>query len=240
MKLFDKFKDLFVEYEEVDEKPKEEIKKEVIKVEIPNPEDEEKVEVLETESLKPEILKSIELKEEVLNTPIFFDDKDFLSIEKGLKENEDKILSVSAPYPSKDKEETDKKLFRPTPIISPVYGILDKNYTKDEIKPKDELKKSKVSLADDDIDSIRKKAYGTLEDDLENTLISRLELHKNKTEEIEDDKEEEREDNLIEEEISDSTYDKEDDKEVNDDTLDMGESDLFNLIDTMYDKGDEE
>ena len=103
-----------------------------------------------------------------------------------------------------------KKTFTPSPIISPVYGILDKNYTKDDIvDKKDGLKREKVVkpvVKNDfagktieeaekeieketvnepvqlpiravvkeetpvvDIDSVRKKAFGELED-LEKTL----------------------------------------------------------------------
>ena len=32
------------------------------------------------------------------------------------------------------KEEPKPKKFKPTPVISPVYGVLDKNYTKEEVK----------------------------------------------------------------------------------------------------------
>lgn len=78
-----------------------------------------------------------------------------------------------------------KKTFTPSPIISPVYGILDKNYTKDDIvdkkggmkrekvikpvvkaveKNEDSLltEKTKETVVEVDIDSVRKKAYGTL------------------------------------------------------------------------------
>lgn len=82
-----------------------------------------------------------------------------------------------------------KKPFRPSPVISPVYGILDKNYTKEEIvsqskenviervhvekkkveinekkeKPEDVIKnhENKKSV---DLDYVRKKAFGVLED----------------------------------------------------------------------------
>ncbi len=99
-----------------------------------------------------------------------------------------------------------KKTFTPSPIISPVYGILDKNYTKDDIVDKKDglkrekivkpvVKKENVKTIEDaekeaetvelkvaekpievekvepvvDIDSVRRKAYGELED-LEKTL----------------------------------------------------------------------
>ena len=73
-----------------------------------------------------------------------------------------------------------KKPFTPSPVISPVYGILDKNYTKDDIVDrkgglkrektnKAPLKKERTiedaenSLVEDveiSVESIRKKAYG--------------------------------------------------------------------------------
>lgn len=99
---------------------------------------------------------------------------------------------------------TPKKTFTPSPIISPVYGILDKNYTKDDIvDKKDGLKREKIVKAVEkknvgktieeaenelekevvtpvkpvvkeevsvvDIDTVRKKAFGELED-LEKTF----------------------------------------------------------------------
>ena len=63
----------------------------------------------------------------------------------------------------------EKKIFKPTPIISPVYGVLDKNYHKEDIVTRtDNLKPDKNEVS---IDSIRNKAYGTLEDELESTLF---------------------------------------------------------------------
>ena len=101
---------------------------------------------------------------------------------------------------------TPKKSFTPSPIISPVYGILDKNYTKDDIvDKKDGLKREKIikpvvkkdltmtieeaekeleketvavapvkpvvkeEVSVVDIDMVRKKAFGELED-LEKTF----------------------------------------------------------------------
>lgn len=78
---------------------------------------------------------------------------------------------------------TTKKTFTPSPIISPVYGILDKNYTKDDIvdkkggmkrekvvkpivkKEKEEeitIEQAEAAVIEVDIDSVRKKAYGSL------------------------------------------------------------------------------
>lgn len=57
--------------------------------------------------------------------------------------------------------------FKPTPIISPIYGILDQNYTKDEVIEKKESRPSSyVSRKNVDLDSVREKAFGSLSSDL--------------------------------------------------------------------------
>lgn len=61
------------------------------------------------------------------------------------------------------------KTFRPSPVISPVYGVLDKNYKKEEIIER-QHHSIRHNPSDMNYDSIRRKAYGTLEDELENTL----------------------------------------------------------------------
>lgn len=66
------------------------------------------------------------------------------------------------------EEKEEKKAFTPSPIISPVYGVLNENYKKEDLIPASEKKpNSSVAL---DIDSVRKKAYGTLEEELESSL----------------------------------------------------------------------
>ena len=83
MGLLDKVKNLFTEEEEVYEEP---IKKEVIKVEIPAPEtkkEEKKEEVSREAVRREEVLEKIEEKVEPKKpAPVFFDDKDFESIER--------------------------------------------------------------------------------------------------------------------------------------------------------------
>lgn len=65
--------------------------------------------------------------------------------------------------------ESKKKVFKPSPVISPVYGILDKNYKKEDVLTRDEIKeKESVKL---DVDSVRKKAFGALEEDLANSNV---------------------------------------------------------------------
>lgn len=68
----------------------------------------------------------------------------------------------------KNINETPKKAFKPSPVISPVYGILDKNYKKEDVVTRDEMDQKKTIKLD--VDSVRKKAFGTLEEDLQSTL----------------------------------------------------------------------
>ncbi len=51
-----------------------------------------------------------------------------------------------------------KKPFVPSPVISPVYGILDKNYSKEDIVDKRTDRRAKTV---DNLDRVRTKAFGT-------------------------------------------------------------------------------
>jgi len=185
MKLFDKIKDIFTEEEEViSEEP---IKKEVIKVEIPAPEATPKRSTPEVSIPKEEVKK-----EEKMTFPVFddtdFNQKDYADAE----EKKEEVKPVATPtyarttaYKEKKnpsvvktvyKEE--KKEFKPSPIISPVYGILDKNYQKEDIKnkkrkPTDIRREPRVLTVDD----VRKRAFATLEDDLEEELLNVTEVN---------------------------------------------------------------
>ena len=73
----------------------------------------------------------------------------------------------------KDDLKEDIKKFQATPIISPIYGVLDKNYRKDEIETRGgnyEINRPSKTI---DFDSVRKKAYGNnkLEEDIKNNLM---------------------------------------------------------------------
>ncbi len=68
------------------------------------------------------------------------------------------IRSIGRGYSPLDKTAKDSapKKFVPSPIISPVYGILDKDYHPDDISTREEtdLKRNKL-----DVDTVRKKAF---------------------------------------------------------------------------------
>ena len=57
----------------------------------------------------------------------------------------------------------EKAYFKPSPIISPIYGILDKNYRKEDVKEKKEVTLSSYTRGKVSVDDIRNKAYGEKE-----------------------------------------------------------------------------
>lgn len=166
------------------------------------------------------------------------------------------------------KEEKIKKVFRPSPVISPVYGVLDKNYKKEDIVTVEKTVKVKKTI---DVDMVRKKAFGTLEDDIEKTLNEPIEnFYNENTKSIDEllndsidetieikysepveveDYEENYNDfsNNIEEELDrvdenleviEEVPKREETKEYVEE--DTLENDLFDLIDSMYDNREEE
>ena len=165
---------------------------------------------------------------------------------------------VKEPYQGNIKVEVKTHKFKPTPIISPVYGILDKNYHKEDIVSKNDTEYKSIDGLS--VDSIREKAYGSLEDELENTLFGSNSIlfkddkkkDNNKYDNFFDDIEDEivsDDSNLRDLENITMDIGKELDTLLNKDTNstansdkkssnDVDDDDLFNLIDTMY-EGDE-
>ena len=82
-------------------------------------------------------------------------------------------------YAKKEPVE-EKPKFKATPVISPVYGILDKNYKKDEVKERnEEMVEMKRPSKKVDFETVRKKAFGNLADDIkDNLLCENCELYK--------------------------------------------------------------
>lgn len=181
------------EDEEVVEEPvKEKQEKEVVikKVEIPkrNRVEEYNVPEEEQEEIKPQkenISKNTEIKKENKTQDLIFDDEDFIleqpkqvpkettyTKQETYKTRENKEVVKTESYYKKEtpkyeytKKEETKKVFTPSPIISPIYGILDKNYKKEEVKEKKEIRLS-TRPTKMDFDSVRNKAFGDLENDL--------------------------------------------------------------------------
>lgn len=80
----------------------------------------------------------------------------------GIEETPKATVQEYNSYEQKDE----KSYFKPSPIISPIYGILDKNYSKDDIVPKREIKFTSSFVRDKvSVDDVREKAFGKNEDD---------------------------------------------------------------------------
>lgn len=228
MGIFKKIKDMFTE--EYEDEP---VKTEVKQVIIPAPVEPKE----EIDEVKLEIKK-----EEKPEKPVFFGDDEF----EGLTRS--KTYEKKEPMRDYKVKKEEKKVFKPTPVISPVYGVLDKNYSKEDITTKSSNYEIK-STEDLTIDLVRKKAYGTLEEELETTLTGIKKediLPKNdlfedleKEPDIFDELEEASLEKLtdldkFERELLDEI---EEDKEEK--KKEVTDNYLFDLIDSMYEKRDE-
>lgn len=79
---------------------------------------------------------------------------------------------VSNQHSGAYEKKEDRTYFKPSPIISPIYGILDKNYKKEEIVSKREVRiTSSYSRENLNVDDVRQKAFGSLTDDIANGTI---------------------------------------------------------------------
>lgn len=167
MGLFDKLKNVFFEESE------EEVEEEKVARKIKSPEPIAKKEVLETLTIEEEKEELKEKEEEKFAVP--FEDSDF-EIEKTIefeepvkevvteKKEEPRILYGEEVKVEPKRRglyemeyEEKKSTFSPSPIISPIFGVLNKNYSKDEIVHRNEVRLSQTSNKKADIDRIREK-----------------------------------------------------------------------------------
>ena len=134
---------------------------------------------------KEKVVKNTEVKKDNRQQELIFDDEDFIleqpkqvpketsyTKQETYKTRENKEVVKTESYYQKEtpkyeytKKEETKKIFTPSPIISPIYGILDKNYKKEEVKEKKEIRLS-TRPTKMDFDSVRNKAFGDLENEL--------------------------------------------------------------------------
>ena len=170
------------------------------------------------------------------------------------KKNDNYEYDYSRLNVRESSKKNDTKPFKPSPVISPVYGILDQNYTKDDVIVKSDV--NNRSSKSPSLDDVRKKAYGKKEEvdefeeplrTLDEILIDKEEIipkPKKKTPIIEEepvlDKNEPigvYDDELPDEPYADEVIDKKSELVI--DKEDSLESDLFNLIDSMYEDRNE-
>lgn len=190
MKLFEKLKNALFEEEYVEvEEPKKKEKKEkpVIAKKIEPPEREKKIEpVIEEkeEKTESEVFSDRDLLkgDPGFKFPMSFEEEDFIEEEKietpppkrkakeEPKREQPKVYQQPEysfhEYGAYEKKE-EKKVFRPSPIISPIYGVLDQNYKKEDIVTKREVHiTSSYEKNHLDFDAVREKAYGDLSNEI--------------------------------------------------------------------------
>lgn len=230
MGLFDKLKNVFIEDEiiEQDEVVTDVVKENVKEEVVPNTSIDEVPKHDDVDEISDRSL--VDTKEN-FKFPIIFEEDDF-------KEEKKKSKSINVLERENNKYEpeikknvtTAKKTFKPSPVISPVYGVLDKNYKKDEISSKDGLLNDSSDKID--IDYVIKKAYGTndevtvVEDSI-SISDKEIDLFANK----EDTKE------IPINTIDNETLKEELDEKIKsiDDLLkDTNDEDFYSLVDSMY------
>lgn len=190
MKLLDKIKNAIFEDDEFEEleKTEEEIKKEerqfteevVKKIDIEKTIP-KKIELPKEEKIaKPERKEETELREtprpmrreQHRRTPVIFNEEDFVMEEKRMapKPEPKKKEEPKKPLYGGYKDEKPKEKFKPSPVISPVYGFVgvspilekprnDEVSSFNEMFAKEKEKKPEVTL-----DTVRQKAFGIEKD----------------------------------------------------------------------------
>ncbi len=297
MGLFNKIKDiLFDEVEEEETTPKKvekvtepkEEPKIAEKIEVQPKVPERPVRVVEPEPVKEEpvednfdVMNERDLFKSDNNFPFLdFDEEEFSNSIGTRKEKTntnvleyEKKKKIEKRYDFgrvETKEVVEKKKFKPSPIISPVYGILNEDYRIEDIKDKTE-ENAQNNL---DFNSVRKKAFGDIVEEKIEEVPKETYYEETITVKLKDSEEEQKEKSKTIEELLEDTADvmintnkpevkqesvaeyekidtdleeviepkkksKEENLEVTkkvdldeDNTL---ESDLFDLIDSMYD-----
>ncbi len=176
MKLFEKIKNILFDEEEV-ELPviKKEEKKEY---EPPKPREDYEEPKKEPRGVEEEISER-ELFEakQTFNFPAFLDEEKPKEKEEDLRRTRNlNILDYERfkkrEKPANVKEEPEsRKQFKPTPVISPVYGIVDDHGQKTiEITREETVKKTVRTNNTVVVEEVRNKAFGTLEDQIVSTL----------------------------------------------------------------------
>ncbi len=179
-----------------------------------------------------------------------------------LNRTNSRVTERMTSYKSTVEKKEEPKKFRPSPVVSPIYGVLDKNYSVDDVVDNNLSKTKEFSYEKKivDFDSVRNKAYKELDEEIERTMngsknifynLDEDEVKEENTNTISDyinepyDKNENKEDDVI------ITYNDSEEDEEDFTTPDVSitnpkeekkeeKEDLFNLIDNMYSDDDDE
>ena len=223
--------------EEVQKLPtfmREKIEKEEQKEKQVIPDLEVKKEIKLEPKLEKDVLSSPKTEEKnTFKFPISFSENDFIETRSSRQSMHQKKLEVEKELPSesireatikektvkneakvadlyKDKktEKKEEKKFRATPIISPIYGVLDKNYTPVDIENTDgENLEEKRHSKNVDFDSVRKKAYGNLSKEIKENLMCENCEYLKEVKECKKERENQRSDGLLYDVLEDETED---------------------------------
>lgn len=171
MGLLDKIKNILFEVEEIELDEDKISNGDSRKKEDLNTSDEpqpkrQKEEVDEMEDIISE--RELFQSETTFKFPIIFEEEDFI-IEKENNANPNILDYESSKLKEKPIKELKKK-FSVSPVISPVYGILDKKYKREvSLKDMEEIKQEGAKQVIN-FDVVRQKAYGPLAKDIEDVL----------------------------------------------------------------------
>ena len=171
MGLLDKVKGILFDEEEIElpeikKEPKKETKKERVVIEEEDP-------IKEIKIPKDDFSDREYKSETTFTFPIDFEDEEI----QPKREEKPKVREEYRPIKTPEKRDYSdflnrkeiKKQFKPTPIISPVYGVLDQNYKKEDVIVKKEVLRRGNELS---LEEVRKRAFGSLEDELEQNLTT--------------------------------------------------------------------
>ena len=196
MKILDKVKGVFfeeIEYTETNMFPEDELNKTEVKErktffkdafakDKPEVEEifEEEISVIEKDKMDDVVSERDLFKSDsTFNFPAFDDEEELFGDMEDTEEILKPIIQPEVEYTPPERitnyerlvEPRESKAFKPTPIISPVYGIISGD--KPVVEPKkDEIKIVPKKKNDATFDSIREKAYGNLEHELETAIVA--------------------------------------------------------------------
>ena len=132
------------------------------------------------DDVEPKIVKVIEKENTIDNYSNYYNGSNSSHSSSNLYQGSKKEEKKKMPYGLDEtpkinvqqygayERKDERGYFKPSPIISPIYGILDKNYKKDEIVTRKEVRlSSSYSREKLNVDEVRNKAYGKLEDEIE-------------------------------------------------------------------------
>ena len=254
MGFIDKVKGFFYDEEEIDEEVEVPVKRQLPK---------KKPIVLEDEEDKKEIPERELFKaERTFNFPMDMDDEepDFTPVKNEISNDNNLNTAVSSKkmvhsnkpsesqayrsysaVKTKEREDTQEKKFKPTPIISPIYGIIEGEYEKNDNNDAKMLGATKEfnMTKKIDFDTVRQKAYGKIEND----YIKENWMGKEITNSVEADDDDEIEVPKITRIKKSKGKSVESPKQgVDEDAIlsETKEQDLFNLIDNMYNSEEED